>query len=377
VIGSDATVTGKPRLLYLSPLTPADAGNGMAMRAAQVLRALTAHYAVTLRVLPIAGSPSTQVSPLLTSLCESSEVLPDSGSHLAGESFDVVHLLGLTTLSVVQRVELTAGRNATAWHLDLCDIESTLRGRLAALYRANGEVPPAAADQHAAELAYRAEALVLRTFDRVYVCSELDRTTLAARGQRAELRVLPNSITLPVKPPPPLPGRPFTLLFVGWLGYYPNEDGVRFFCERVLPLLRRAAPRPFRVRLVGAGAPPSVTRLAELAEVELIGPVADLAPYYAAADAAIVPLRAGGGTRIKILEAFAYHRPVISTTLGAEGLEARANEHLLLGDSPDELAERCLRLMQEPGLSRHLVRRAADLVRQRYTLTAQVEAVRP
>ena len=206
---------------------------------------------------------------------------------------------------------------------------------------------------------------VLADFDRVYVCSEQDRERLAGRGP-AEIRVLPN--TLPVQPPlpPPPTGRPFTFLFIGTLGYYPNADGVRWWCADVLPRLRVLTATPFRLAIVGTGANLTVSELGSLPEVDVIGQVPDVGIWYQRADAVIIPIRAGGGTRIKALEAFSFRRPVVTTTVGAEGIEAHSDRELLVADSPTAFAEQCARLMSDADLRVQLTEAAVALLVRSY-----------
>jgi hypothetical protein len=130
---------------------------------------------------------------------------------------------------------------------------------------------------------------------------------------------------------PPTRRGPFTFLFVGTLGYYPNEDAVAYFCAEVLARLRGAAAGQFQVDVIGTGGLPILSRLSGPPEVRVLGPVHAIAPAYAEPNAVIVPVRAGGGTRIKVLEAFAFQRPVVSTSLGVEGIDACPEEHVLIG----------------------------------------------
>jgi glycosyltransferase involved in cell wall biosynthesis len=113
-----------------------------------------------------------------------------------------------------------------------------------------------------------------------------------------------------------------------------------------------------------------VRELSEIPEVRLVGAVPDVAPVYRDAHAVVVPIRSGGGTRIKVLEAFSYGRPVVSTPVGIEGIEARPEEHLLVGDSPAALAAHCLRLMRDPALACRLAERAMALLKSAYTVDA-------
>jgi glycosyltransferase involved in cell wall biosynthesis len=126
---------------------------------------------------------------------------------------------------------------------------------------------------------------------------------------------------------------------------------------------------------LGTGAPDAVQQLARIPEVRVIGAVPDLTPWYRDADAVVVPLRAGGGTRIKVLEAFSFRRPVVSTSLGVEGIDVVPDEHVLLGDSPDELAMQCQRLMDDRHLGEMLVERAYALLVSAYSKDAQARAL--
>jgi glycosyltransferase involved in cell wall biosynthesis len=157
------------------------------------------------------------------------------------------------------------------------------------------------------------------------------------------------------------------LLFVATLGCYPNADGAVFLCREVIPALRQLTGREVHVDMVGSGATDSVRALGEEAGVHLHGYVDNLDEYYASADVAVVPLRTGGGTRIKILEAFAYGVPVVSTSLGAEGLEAVPDEHLLLGDTPEAFARACLRIKDDSAFAKALACRAAVLLSAKYS----------
>ena len=147
-------------------------------------------------------------------------------------------------------------------------------------------------------------------------------------------------------------------------------------CREVLPRLRARSRREVRVDLVGASPAPAVRDLARLPGVSLHADVARVAPFYARAGAVAVPLRAGGGTRIKLLEAFAHGVPVASTSVGAEGLDVEAGRHLLVAEEPDGLAEACRRLMDDPTLVERLQSEAHRLVAARYDARRVIEAIR-
>ena len=192
-----------------------------------------------------------------------------------------------------------------------------------------------------------------------------DETAIAG-----EVRVVPNAVALPEKPLEALTTHPFTFLFVGTQGFYPNEDAVSWFCREVLPMIKARTRQPCLVRIVGRGYSPVIARLAGIDGVRVVGEVEDLEREYANADAVIVPVRTGGGMRIKVLEAFANQRPVVTTSAAVEGIDAAQGEHFLLGDTARAFATKCLYLMQDRDLGRKLAMNAFELVSERYAWDA-------
>ena len=208
------------------------------------------------------------------------------------------------------------------------------------------------------------------------VCSGDD----AERARRAgvpRVEVVPNGYRLVGDPVGrPTVGDPPTVLFAGTLRYPPNADGARFLVDEVGPLLRRLVPAA-RIRLVGRTTP-ALAALDDPPRVRVVGPVPEMVDELASADVVVVPLRFGSGTRLKILEAFAHRVPVVSTTLGAEGLGAEDDVHLLLGDTAGELAAACARLLEDEPLRRRLVDRAQGLYRERFSddvVTGEIAAL--
>ena len=349
------------------------------MRAGMVLEALSANYRVSLLVItaPHHEGHKRDVPAALSSLCESVKVLEPGGDMrdkmrraaeaCVGQQFDVVHVFRLSTVGYAQPY-LKAGPAAAARHLDLDDIDSKTKARLAELYRQTGRTSLAGREEQNVKRLELLEAVAFRTFDRIYVCSESDRREILARcacleGSQPDVCVLPNAVRR-------LAGkhhdRVFRFLFVGSMAYFPNEDAVRFFCSEVLPIIRTRAAVPVMVDVVGELG----TALAGFAapNVNVLGAVEDVAPYYQGCDAVVVPIRAGGGSRIKILEAFSYGRPVVTTTIGVENIDARPNHDVLVADTPDSFASACLDLMYKPDLRQTLVESAGNLLERLYTL---------
>ena len=196
------------------------------------------------------------------------------------------------------------------------------------------------------------------------VCSELDAGRARAGGV-PRVEVVPNGYRLVPDPVGRVAvGRPPTVLFQGTLRYPPNAEAARFLVGDVVPALRALVP-DVRVRLVGTTAPALAT-LDDPPAVTLVGRVPDMADELARADLVVVPLRFGSGTRLKVLESFAQKVPVVSTTLGAEGLGAEDGVHLLLADTAAGLAEACARLLADEELRARLTGQAHDLFAARF-----------
>jgi glycosyltransferase involved in cell wall biosynthesis len=154
-------------------------------------------------------------------------------------------------------------------------------------------------------------------------------------------------------------------MFIGSMSYPPCIDAALYFCNEILPLIRRAVPG-VSCHIVGRDPPSEVRRLTGPGLV-VTGRVPDVVPCYRESTVCVVPLRAGGGTRLKILEAMALGRPVVSTTIGCEGLDVVHGEHLLIADTPEAFATSTVRLVTQPALARSLCANARQLVEARYS----------
>lgn len=213
----------------------------------------------------------------------------------------------------------------------------------------------------------RYEREILKQVEKVAVCSDVEREQLRTWGVDRVL-VVPNGVDTAKLSPngrAPRSGGPPSLVFVGALSYLPNADGVRWFVAEVAPLLEASLPG-FRLTIAGKDPPSDVRALARPGRVEVPGYVDDLAGLVRGADACVVPLRIGGGTRLKILDAMALGVPVVATRVGAEGILARDREHLLLADSPAEFAAAVAEACGDRALARTLAENGRRLVVERY-----------
>ncbi len=214
------------------------------------------------------------------------------------------------------------------------------------------------------------ERRTLARFDSVLAVSDADRDTFSRLydgAARAPIRVIPTGVdTQFFAPASSAQPEPFRLVFTGSMDWLPNEDAILHFCREVLPLLRQAEPR-VSLAVVGRNPTPAVQRLAEQdPQVEVTGRVDDVRLHVARAVLSIVPLRIGGGTRLKIYESMAMGRAVVSTTVGAEGLPLTPGVHIALADDPAAFAAEVLRLLRDVPARRSIEQAGLQLVRERY-----------
>lgn len=393
-------------LLFVSPVFPAAGGNGAAMRCHAFLRVLAADYRVHLLVVNAPPAPAAVAA--VAERCAAVACAPIGlwrrrGEWLRGHAarlgplyarwapeprewsrarraqvaypfavhaFDCAHVFRLYAVPVLDGLAAHASWRRT--QLDLDELESSTRTQLARLAVATGDRALAALVGVEARQYAALEQTHLRRFDRVFVSSAVERDRVVAAGAHTAPEVAPNVVALP--PDGPLLARtevtragPLSCLFVGTLGYAPNADAVAQFAEQVLPRLR-ARGVAVRFDVVGAGLPARLVRaLSARDDVRLLGFVPDLAPTYRDADVVVVPVRAGGGTRIKILEAFAHGRPVVTTPVGLEGVAAEHEREVLVAELADGFAAACERLARDRDLAAGLGTRARELVRRAHS----------
>jgi polysaccharide biosynthesis protein PslH len=379
---------------------PAEEGNGLAMRQGLFLEALGQTADVDLAVLPIAGrvtGPSplverlgvrTAIIPcnrpdthfaLLSQLREpqarldafarygrpqlsaalSVPVLQDLQSVTAGRGYDFVHV-GRAYLAPAARSWIGSGATLS---LDLDEDDCETSNSIARLY-AHRRCAEAAAWAKAEAVAYdRLIAEVTPWFDRIWISSALDRNSLKSRHTLIEPVVVPNAA-------PSLKRRArrddgATLIFVGSFGYAPNIDAVQWFMQAAWPSLR-ARMAGLRFFVVGRDPPAEILALRNRPGVTVTGPVADLAAIYARASLALVPLRAGGGTRIKLLEALSQGVAVVATPTGAAGLPVAQSCCGWIADGAERFAAACRAALANAAERRRRGARGRALVHRYY-----------
>jgi sugar transferase (PEP-CTERM/EpsH1 system associated) len=207
-----------------------------------------------------------------------------------------------------------------------------------------------------------------RRVDCVIAVSEADAQMMQRDYGVAKVYDIPTGVDVEFfRPTSEIATRSNSLVFTGSMDWLPNEDAMQYFINDVMPLVRQAVP-DLRLTIVGRSPYPSLVELAQRdPNIAVTGRVDDVRPYIEEATAFIVPIRIGGGTRLKIYEAMAMEKPVISTTVGAEGLNVSDGEELLLADTPADFARAVIRVLGEPGLARQLAMTGAQTVRERYS----------
>ncbi len=211
-------------------------------------------------------------------------------------------------------------------------------------------------------------------FDHVVAVSPEDAAVFRERYGVQRVSSVPTGVdTEFFRPSGAVTRAPGSIVFTGSMDWMPNEDGMEFFVGEILPLVKRAAPEA-TLTIVGRNPTARVRDLAEgRSDITVTGTVPDVRPYPEAASVVVVPLRIGGGTRIKIYEAMGMERAVVSTTIGAEGLDVVDGEHILLADDPQSFADAVIALLRAPERAEQIGRQAASHVRAHFGWAAVAE----
>lgn len=282
-----------------------------------------------------------------------------------GEDFDILHVERLSmTQNIGHTVRSRSGGRRPYLVLDVDDLESEKMRRMAALERWGS--PQKYLHSLECLKLYAYERLVLPRFDCALVCSEKDRRRLQQGRRSPRVEVFCNGAEVDDRAV--LEGHQDggrTLVFLGTMNYQPNEDAALFFVESVFPFVRRQVSD---VRFIIAGKSPSARVLAlnNGRDVRVTGYVQDKTALFSSCTVFIVPLRMGGGTRIKILEAMAAGKPVVSTTVGCAGIDVAPSENILIADAPENFADACVELLLHKTRRQTLGRAGRALVLRSY-----------
>ncbi|MGH2650751.1 MAG: glycosyltransferase [Actinomycetota bacterium] len=198
--------------------------------------------------------------------------------------------------------------------------------------------------------------------------SDADRALLMACAPGADIQAIPTGVDTSYFHPNGAAEAPATLVFTGSMDWYPNEDAIMYFMDAILPNIRREVPG-VSLAVVGRDPTPRLREVGAAAGVRVTGTVPDVRPYMAEAAVYIVPLRVGGGTRLKIFEALAMGKAVVSTRVGAEGLPIVSEQHFLEADGSAAFSRAVINLLKDPVRRRSLGSAGRRLVEERYSWT--------
>jgi glycosyltransferase involved in cell wall biosynthesis len=343
------------RAVFISPILPARSGNGLAMRMGMFAEALSRIADLDVIVVPVAGKsgeqkPLRSIYRIQTHLIDiagrddthfsllsripdgetrldafraygrpsiarglSTPVTAQIGRLVEARRPDIIHLGRSYLLPCVESLP-----QSVAMTLDLDEDDRASFASQARLALLRGNVARAAWME---QEGVACDALIARAcgrFARTFIAAAADAPPLARRHPGLACETIENPIEIPRLPAKQDDGK--TLLFVGALGYAPNSDGIAWFFREIMPKLRPRSGGDCRLLIAGALAPPAVAALARHPRVDVLGWVTDLAPLYQRATLALGPIRAGGGTRIKLLEAAAHRTASVSTLVAAAGI---------------------------------------------------------
>lgn len=372
------------RVLFLSRWYPYPPDNGSKIRVFGMLRALCEHHDVTLisfrdpaetPAAPPAGGPAD------VRLCAYREFQRTSGRALAGllsptprylvdtHRVEMEQLIADAVRHTQYDLVIASQLSMAAYHRAFRGIPAIFEEVELGAFSPDGDASAGAASRLRQQITWakhwRYTARLLTNFVCCTVASEAERRLLAeiAPGY-SPVHVVPNAVDVGERLP--VARDPNALIFTGSMRFAPNREAMTWFITDILPMVRRHMPA---AHVTITGAPGPVTFDA-LPGVTLAGHVDDVRALVAASAVSLAPIRAGGGTRLKILEAMAARTPVVATSKAAEGIEARHGEHLLIADTPDEFAAAVCRLLANPADAARLAESAWRLCHERYNATA-------
>jgi polysaccharide biosynthesis protein PslH len=390
------------RVLMVVPVTPSDRGNGLAMRAAFFLDAYSRRFEVDLVVAPVSGS--ADVSAFVQSRARTIKIfsLGPADTHyvlaasvrdplariealrryrkpsltarigplsralapLVDDDYTAVHIFRLYLAELAVPWFERDSRDRPLLVLDCDENDAVAYRRLAAMERQRRDPIAAAFADVQAQAFAGFMSTWLPKFDLLLAASDREMKSLTASAVRGA--VVPNVVRIPAVRPPPRRRASCSILFVGTLGYAPNADAVIWFVSRVWRRFQRLMNFRARLLIVGPHPPAAIARFGSMRGVEVTGAVADVARYYRLADLVVAPLRAGGGTRLKIIEAAAYGVPVVATRIAAEGTTFQPGVDMLVADHEDRFLHACLLLARNRPLAKRMAARARIRVKQDY-----------
>jgi glycosyltransferase involved in cell wall biosynthesis len=384
------------QILFIATNLPIPPNSGQSLRSLSILQAL-ASSGHELSFFSFASKGRTEDLGLLPSFCRSINLLDREIRNITLQRDYLPRLACLLKLkcysierfrSEAMRARIQAQLTGAKYDLIVCDgiyalsnipktaipillnchnVEHIILRRYAQIEKNRFKKCYATLESHLMRVAERNGC---REITRAMACSEIDREILQKFRPDLPISVIPNVVDTDLIQPMDnshVKNSDPVLFFQGVMDWYPNRDAVEFFARTIFPRVRDDCPR---AKLLVAGRNPPdefVEQFKSDPKVEFSGTVADMRPYLAVATVVIVPIRIGGGTRIKILEACAAGKPIVSTHIGAEGLDLQPGKEIILADNPAEFARAVVNLLQNPARCNALGKSARAAVVERYS----------
>lgn len=208
------------------------------------------------------------------------------------------------------------------------------------------------------------EVKAFKRHDAIFTTSERDGKIIEQDAPGIPRFVIPNGVDTSFFSSSNVETEPFSMIFTGAMSYVPNYDGMLFFLDEIFPIIQKVIPQA-KIYIVGSN-PPAFLQKYQSKAVTVTGFVDDVRPYVDQSSVFVVPLNMGSGTRLKVVEALSMQKPVVTTSIGCEGIEVVDDEHLLIRDEPAAFAEAVINLFKDSVLRNRLVENGYELVRQKY-----------
>lgn len=389
-------MAARPRLLFLCHTLPYPPDGGVWIRSFYLLRELSRRFDVTALCFERSGTSRHDVDAAIEGLSEMARTeafpVPQDASALrklldhaaslfsnrvftvykhrsdeyrarltellAGEQFDLIHV---DSLDLSDYLPLLKGAPVVCGHHN---IESELLERRA---KAEDNSVLSWYVGHQASLQREEEERWCPEVDLNVVVSPEDRESLTEIAPEADVEVVPNGVDVEKFTPNTDRSEEEGIVFVGGGGWFPNRDGMRYFASEILPRIRERWREPLPVTWVGACDDDTRRYFEDHHSIRLTGYVEDIRPHVRAHACFVVPLRVGGGSRLKILDAWALGKAVVSTSQGCEGLKARDGENIIVRDEPESFADAVVRVLSEAELRNRLGRAARATAVEAYS----------
>lgn len=394
----------KKNLLLILSIIPCETGNGAQRRAAAHIKSLSVVRNIYLIIFEAIPGRAKPIDSALAELCEYIKVIPgperprkiissfiffmaiseiisprikriipndryliEAFGPISHINFDEAFCVKTRIAVILERMLKVTTLKVKRKIVDYDDIESLVQIRSDKIHDTDVGFEVSLVKKMTLWQQKYIENKFLRTFDHVLICSEDDKRTLDQRNPIATVHVIPNGVPIDEIYDQSNQQEMINILFVGSMSYGPNEDGVLWFFDKIYNSIREKTNIDFSIFVVGFYPSQKVLDLQKNENVTVTGGVPSVIPYYQKSNFVIAPIRYGGGTRIKILEAMSLNRAVVSTTIGAEGLDVENGKDIIIADTPDEFADSCIKLIENDDFRSNISIAGRKTVEEKYS----------